>query len=213
MEYVSATLSNPFGMSPPCESFVPGYGNTQATFHVVGDHPGVHGGESTGVPFTDCPWSEQFFETLERAGVIAASTLTDDRIDPGEAFLSYRHMCWPDDGTPSQAAYDRLDPYFDAELRAITADVLLPVGDQTLEHVLETYTARATDASRGADTLHAEEIRGAGWLVVPSRDPAAWTSDDADRLVATLTNLRETGYRQVADLGRFLPDEQSYFVR
>ena len=49
MENVTDRTSNPFGMHPPCEQFVPGYGDANAAFHVVGDHPGVHGGVDTGV--------------------------------------------------------------------------------------------------------------------------------------------------------------------
>jgi len=40
-------------MDLPCERFVPGYGDTRAHFHVVGDHPGVHGGLDAGVPDSD----------------------------------------------------------------------------------------------------------------------------------------------------------------
>mgnify|MGYP002760407047 CR=1 FL=1 len=49
MENVTDRTSNPFGMHPPCEQFVPGYGDANAAFHVVGDHPGAHGGVDTGV--------------------------------------------------------------------------------------------------------------------------------------------------------------------
>lgn len=39
-------------MEPDCERFVPGCGDANADFHVIGDRPGVHGGIKTGVPFT-----------------------------------------------------------------------------------------------------------------------------------------------------------------
>ncbi len=39
MENVTDRLSNPFGMTYPCERSVPGYGDANAHFHVVGDHP------------------------------------------------------------------------------------------------------------------------------------------------------------------------------
>ncbi|MFB6308018.1 MAG: uracil-DNA glycosylase, partial [Haloarculaceae archaeon] len=53
MRNVTGRRSNPFGMQPPCESYVAGYGDANAHFHVVGDHPCVHGGAESGVPFTD----------------------------------------------------------------------------------------------------------------------------------------------------------------
>ena len=39
MENVTDRTSNPFDMRPPCERFVPGYGDANADFHVAGDHP------------------------------------------------------------------------------------------------------------------------------------------------------------------------------
>ncbi len=211
MDYLSLSLRNPFDMSPPCESFVPGYGDTQADFHVVGDHPGVHGGESAGIPFTGRPWSDVFFDALDRAGLLDG-TPSDGELSPGQTYLSYLHTCTPED-EPEPEDYATLEPYFDAELRAITAHVLLPVGDRALTHVLETYTPHDGNGSRDAAALHAEEIHGAGWLVVPIKDPTDWTEDDAEMLVQRLQALLASDYRQMSDLGRFLPDKQTYFVR
>jgi hypothetical protein len=44
-------------------------------------------------------------------------------------------------------------------------------------------------------------------------DPAGWSGREADRLVAGLRTLQQTDYRRLADLGRFSPDEDPYFVR
>ena len=209
MEYVSETRQNPFALRPPCEQYVPGYGDVDADVHVIGDHPGVHGGLGTGVPFTGMPWSPRFFETL-RTGGLAAETTTGV-----PTFLSYLHLCVPETPVPSAAAYDRLEPFFDAELRAITAHILVPVGDRPVRHVLRTYTSMS--ASRLADgdatALHASPQRGAGWLILPVRDPSEWTKDDETTLVETLQSLLAQDYRQESDLGRFLPDEHPYFVR
>ncbi|MFB6298284.1 MAG: uracil-DNA glycosylase family protein [Salinirussus sp.] len=233
MEFVADTARNPFGMDPPCERFVPGYGDPNADFHVIGDHPGVHGGLDAGIPFTGRPWSTRFFDALDRAGLVdAADSDPDAGFDATGTFLSYRHMCVPgadsdfgsgsdsDPGsgsgattsTPDADDYAALEPFFDAELRAITAHVLLPVGARATRHVLGEYTARPSDAV-DLDTLHGREIRGAGWLVVPVAEPASWGETGADRLVGGLETLRGTDYRQVSDLGRFLADDEPYLVR
>ena len=102
--------------------------------------------------------------------------------------------------------------FFDAELRAITAHVLLPVGARATGHVLENYTARRAEGL-DMDAVHATEIRGSGWLVVPLRDPAEWTDGDADRLATALRTLRQSDYRRISDLGRFLADDSPYLVR
>jgi len=255
---VTDRIRNPFGMSPPCDRFVPGYGDANADFHVIGDHPGIHGGDAAGVPFVGRPWSGAFFDALRRGGLFGdpsdpdsgpgldldpepepdpdpapatdgAGTGADAGSDAGDAadapdgagedprvgptFLSYLHACVPaDDGDPDDDSYAAMEPFFDAELRAIAAHVLLPVGRRATGHVLANYTARPVDGV-DMDALHATEVRGAGWLVVPIAEPADWTDDDADRLVAGLRELRRTDFRRVADLGRFIAGDDPYLVR
>ena len=46
-------------MEPGCERLVPGYGDANADFHVIGDHSDVHGGVETGVPFTETTASDR----------------------------------------------------------------------------------------------------------------------------------------------------------
>lgn len=213
MEYVADTDSNPFGLSPPCDRAVFGFGNVNADFHVVGDHPGVHGGTETGIPFTDRPWSEEFFETLVRAGLLQEADLESGAVTGYRTFLSYLHMCDPGETEPDAASYGRMEPFFDAELRAITAHVLLPVGPRATEHVLKTYTARVPDDPPAMGELHASELRGSGWLVIPIKDPTDWRDGDADRFVERIESLEDADYRQISDLGRFLPGGDSYLVR
>jgi len=200
-------------MRPPCERYVPGYGDASADFHVIGDHPGVHGGRSSEIPFTDRSWSAAFFDALDSGGLV---TVTDDELVTHRTFLSYLHMCEPDATTgqpPDPESYAAMEPFFDAELRAITAHVLLPVGARPTEHVLTHYTSRATVKPAEMDELHGQEIRGAGWLVLPIADPTDWDHADADRLVDRLQTLLESDYRQASDLGRFLAGNSPYFVR
>jgi uracil-DNA glycosylase len=205
---VTDRVSNPFGMEPPCDRFVPGYGDANAHFHVVGDHPGVHGGVETGVPFTDCPAGRRLQRALRDADLLQT---TGDRPAVDSTFLSYLHTCVPT-GDPTPADYAAMEPFFDAELRAIAAHVLLPVGERAIRHVLETYTAHDV-SDLDVDGLHATELLGSGWLVVPVRDPGAWASDDASRLVEAIETLRATDYRRESDLGRFLAGDEPYHVR
>jgi uracil-DNA glycosylase len=123
-------------------------------------------------------------------------------------------MCRPpDDRAPTDEEYAAMEPFFDAELRAITAHVLLPVGARATEHVLGTYTSRPVVESPDMDELHGQELRGAGWFVVPIADPSGWDRADADRLVERLQAILESDYRQASDLGRFLAGNNPYFVR
>ena len=208
MRNVTDRVSNPFDMQPPCERFVPGYGDANAHFHVVGDHPGVHGGVETGVPFTGSDAGYRLQRALHDAGLLRT---TGDRPEVDATYLSYLHTCVPA-REPTDDDYADMEPFFDAELRAISAHVLLPVGERAVRHVLETCTARDTDAL-DVERLHATELVGSGWLVMPVREPTAWSSDDASSLVDAIDRLRATDYRRESDLGRFVAGNDPYLVR
>jgi uracil-DNA glycosylase family 4 len=205
VQNVTDRTSNPFDMRPPCDAFVPGYGDANADFHVVGDHPGVHGGADSGIPFTDSRAGDRLREALQAAGVL------DDDEESDNVFFSYLHACVPD-GEPTDDDYRDLEPFFDAELRAITAHVLLPVGERATSHVLANYTAIAPDDVTLSE-VHAAELHGSGWLVVPCLDPAGWSDDQEAAYVEALREVVATDYHREADLGRFLVGPESYTVR
>jgi uracil-DNA glycosylase len=158
------------------------------------------------------PWSERFFGTLTRGGLFDAIDLDAGALDSLRTFLSYIHLCVPAEETPPASSYSDLEPYFDAELRAITAHVLLPVGQRATEHVFRSYTAIDADGAK-MDDLHATEQRGSGWLIVPIKAPKMWTDEDEQALLDRLQPLFASDYRQISDLGRFQPDGDSYLVR
>jgi len=248
VENVTDRTSNPFGMDPPCEARVPGYGDANADFHVIGDHPGVHGGidpvgtDEDGrplrVPFTN-EAGLRLQEALVPGGLLAEA---GRRPTVDRTFLSYLHTCVPpgtgpresgagsvpstavrangagdadadadDPSEPTERDYAEMEAFFDAELRAIAAHVLLPVGGRAIRHVLAEYTARPMDVDPAA--VHATEILGSGFLVYPIREPAEWDDGDRDRLVDALRDLRSTDFRREVDLGRFVPGADPYHVR
>ncbi len=219
MENVTDRTSNPFGMRPDCASpcsegieAVFGYGDANADFHVIGDHPGVHGGAETGIPFTDCPAGEAVQRALFETGFASEPYSETPELD--DCFLSYLHLCCPPDGRdPSPSCYADMERLFDAELRAIAAHVLLPVGARATEYVVENYTAQVERIAIEMETLHATEIRGSGFLVVPIREPTDWVEGDGQRLIDSLSAIRGSDYRRTADLSRFLGTNELYFVR
>ncbi|QSG15606.1 Uracil-DNA glycosylase [Halapricum desulfuricans] len=204
---VTHRRSNPFGMAPDCEVTVPGYGDANAHFHVIGDHPGVHGGADSGVPFTGTSSSERFQDALVRANLLEAAGTPPEM---AKTYFSYLYMC-ASESEPTAADYADMERFFDSELRAITAHVLLPVGQRATDHVLATYSAY--DGVTDIDELHASEIQGAGWLIYPIKDPDEWTDADEQELIDALVALQQRDYRQQADLGRFLPGSDPYRVR
>lgn len=217
---VTDQVSNPFGMRPPCQSrcegsnrrAVFGYGDANADFHVIGDNPGLHGGVRTGVPFTDSNRGERILDVLEVTGFLSRR---QDELVLSNCFLSYLYLCClpPNETVPSDEDYGAFERFFDAELRAIAADVLLPVGFRVTDHVVTEYTAKGGRLEIDMAHLHGAQIKGRGFIVVPVKDPSEWADNDEERLVDTIDSLLETDYEQLVDLGRFLPHGDPYFVR
>ncbi len=197
-------------MQPSCAQFVPGYGDANADFQIVGDHPGVHGGIETGVPFTGCVAGDRLQAVLAETGLLRAA---GDQPAVNGTFLSYLHMCVPANGTPTADEYVDMERFFDAELRAIGAHVLFPVGERATQHVLTQYTALAWKTEIDMDRLHGTELRGSGWLVMPIKDPTEWVDGDADRLGEAIDRLTATDFRRESDLGRFIAGSDPYYVR
>ncbi|WP_137288267.1 uracil-DNA glycosylase family protein [Natronorubrum halophilum] len=198
---VTERTSNPFGLRPPFDrtgaderTAVFGYGDANADFHLIGDYPGVHGGASTGVPFTETEAGVAIQAILREVGF---ATGPRDRPVLENCFASYIHMCClPADETPTDESYATLERYFDAELRAINAHILLPVGERATDHVLREYTTQRDRLELDMARLHAREIRGRGFLVVPIRDPTGWEDTEHEAIVSRLEAILGRDYRQ-----------------
>lgn len=210
MRNVTDRVSNPFGLQAPGDApAVYGYGDANADFHVIGDHPRVHGGIDSGVPFTGSVAGRAIQGVLHSVGLLEDAYSEEPRVR--DVFFSYLHLTVPDTD-PTPAAYRELERFFDAELRAITAHVLLPVGDEATRYVLRHYTSVDPDTVE-FDSLHATEVRGGGWLVIPVTDPQDWTGSEEQSLTTALESVLATDYRRETDLGRFQPGGDPYFVR
>ncbi|MES3516685.1 MAG: uracil-DNA glycosylase family protein, partial [Natronomonas sp.] len=172
MERVTDRIHNPFGMRAPGEPAVYGYGDANADFHVIGMDAETHGGAETGIPFTGSVDGERLQGVLHEVG-FAAEPYSDEP-SLSNCYLSYLHLS---PGDPAD-----LERYIDAELRAINAHILIGVGDEVLSYLLREFTTQAADLPADTDALHAEEIRGRGFLVVAVKDPKAWETGDRDAL-------------------------------
>ncbi len=173
-------------MRAPDEPAVYGYGDANADFHVVGTDAETHGGTETGVPFTDSVAGERLQSVLYATGFAAEPY--SDRPKLRNCFLSYLRISA---GDPAN-----LERYIDAELRALNAHILLPVGDEALTYVRSQFTTRASSAPANSARLHASEVRGRGFLVVPVREPVEWKPGDEEALVDRLEALLASDYRQ-----------------
>lgn len=197
MENVTSEVSNPFGIQYPGPA-VPGYGDANADVHVVGDHPGRHGGAGTGVPFTDSAAGVRLQRVLHAVGLLAGPYA--DRPDATDLFYSYAHPpVWTGPSLdPDDAAYADGERCLDAELRAVNAHVLVLVlvGDRAFADGLRDHTALADRLPTDATALHAEEVTGRGFLLVPVADPADWAPADERALRGRLATVLSRDYRQ-----------------
>lgn len=161
----------------------------------AGDGVSVDGGTvDEDNPETNPPSSTRADATLDGADTGATDAV---RLLPRNLYMSYLFAgTRPED--PSPAAYADLERYFDAELRAVNAHILLPVGATAIDHVLEEYTTQRRRYPDDIDerAVHATEVRGRGFLVVPVREPGAWTTSDEQALVDRLNAIRNRDYRQ-----------------
>jgi uracil-DNA glycosylase len=197
VENVTSEVSNPFGIQYPSPA-VPGYGDANADVHVVGDHPGRHGGAGTGVPFTDSAAGVRLQRVLHAVGLLAGPYA--DRPDATDLFCSYAHPpVWTGPSLdPDDAAYADGERCLDAELRAVNAHVLVLVlvGDRAFADGLREHTALADRLPTDATALHAEEVTGRGFLLVPVADPADWAPADERALRGRLATVLSRDYRQ-----------------
>lgn len=201
VEKITDRAANPFGLDIPCAEIggrgdpVPGYGDPNGDFHAVGDHPGRHGGARTGVPFTGCSAGRALQAVFHEHGFAAESYA--DRPEYDDLYTSYLYPCLPATEDPTGPDYDAAERYVDAELRAVNAHVLVPIGERPVRRVLANYTShgeKLDDATMEA--LHARELRGTGFMVVPVKDPTEWSESDRSRLDETLGAVLASDYRQ-----------------
>ncbi|MDR5657071.1 uracil-DNA glycosylase [Halodesulfurarchaeum sp. HSR-GB] len=199
MKVITDRTRNPFGFSPPCEEFIPGSGDPNADFHLIGDRPS----EPTATALLEDERFEPLRAVLEAVGLLNGGA-------PGGLYTSYLYPCYQN-GEPTPATREAAEALFDAELRAITAHVLLPVGEAAIEYALRNYSSIAPGEQSAA--IHGTEITNGSWIIVPIRDPTVWEPGDAETLEATLQSLRSFDYRRESDLGRHVTGPGSYRVR
>lgn len=167
-------LANPFGMDEGCTNcpdlcdarrrIAHGYGDVGAEFLVVGERPG-EGADRTGVPFTGDPAGERLQRIL---GDLGFSRSPPDATEPDlqNVFLTNLTRCRHPERPPTDEEIDTCEPYLNAEIRMINPEIIVPVGQRTLEALAVEYTTRRPD-SFDAEAEHATTIRGRGFELVP----------------------------------------------
>jgi uracil-DNA glycosylase family 4 len=199
-------FSNPFGMDEQCtncpdlcetrSTIVHGYGDVGADFVVVGESPSA-GADETGIPFTGD--DELVYEILAAVGFAKHEPAAEefDRTEPtvGNVFLTGLTRCHHPERGPTDSEVDSCDAYLSSELRMINPEIIVPVGQRTLEALAFEYTTeRAEDLD--VEELHATTLRGRGFELIPMLAPDEQSADDTEAFVSHLAEVVGTDYRQ-----------------
>ncbi|MFC7095953.1 uracil-DNA glycosylase [Halobaculum marinum] len=176
------------------ERVVHGYGDAEAEVLFIGDAP-TAGAERTGVPFTGDERGERVQRIL---GELGLSRSPPDAAEPDlqNVFTTYLTRCRHPDRGPTDEEVLNCDAFLTAEVRMINPELIVPVGQRALEALAIEYTTRAPDTFDAA-AEHATTVRGRGFELLPMKDLAALTDDDADAFVEhVLENVFSRDYRQ-----------------
>lgn len=197
-------FENPFGMDEACENcpelcearsrVVHGYGDVGGEFLVVGTQP-TAAAEANGVPFTGAGAGERVQSIFAELGFVRSAPDTA-KPDVQNVFFTNLTRCRHPDREPTDREVDTCEPFFNAEIRMINPQIIVPVGERPLRELAVEYTTRRPD-SFDIEAEHATTIRGRGFELVPMKTPASMTDDEADAFVEHMReNVLSRDYRQ-----------------
>ena len=169
---------------------VPGYGLRPARIAWLGEAPGRHGADHTGVPFTRDRSGRRLQGLLIRLGLSAAA-------DPASAaprlstFVTNLVRCNPPaNRAPTVTEMENCRPFLAAELARVRPEVLVTLGLLATRAAFVEFLGRRVER---IGALHARPVAVADrpWprLLVPSRHPARIAADDWALLGRVLAGL------------------------
>jgi len=147
---------------------VHGYGDPRSHVVFVGEAPGRHGADRTGVPFS----GDKSGRALQR--ILIELGLMEDR-EPNDAprlrcfVTNVVRCCPPANRTPTLLEQASCAPFLAAELAAIDPLIVVPIGLVALRAVARHYQLAIPGAIR---PLHALPIEHAGRAIVPLIHPS-----------------------------------------
>jgi DNA polymerase len=175
---------------------VHGYGDVESRIVFIGEAPGRHGADRTGVPFT----SDRSGVRLQRMLVeLGLATIAAPGEPPGvRCFITnVVRCCPPNNHTPTPAEVDNCTPFLAHELDLIDPRIVVPVGRLALRAVGLRYLGRDPGAIR---TAHAIPIVAGERVIVPLVHPARISNAQIEGFVAVMRRVLDvkegTGKRE-----------------
>lgn len=166
---------------------VHGYGDPKTQIVFVGEAPGRHGADRTGIPFSG-----------DKSGRILQQILLEldlmDAVVPGEPpqlrcfITNVVRCCPPANRTPTPSEQRHCEPFLAHELDQIDPWLIVPVGRLALQPVAMRYLGYAPSTIRG---LHATILRADTRVIVPLIHPARISHAQIAAFVAVMGSVLE----------------------
>jgi len=162
---------------------VHGYGDVRSGIVFIGEAPGRHGADQTGIPF----WGDRSGRILRRILVRLGLASDETATASLRCFITNTvRCCPPGNRTPTAAEVQSCREWLDTELDLIKPRLLVPVGRIALQEVGKRYLEGAPGAIR---MLHATVLRGREVTILPMMHPARISRVDAEAFIAAMQPL------------------------
>ena len=201
MDAEQESLANPFRMDEDCRhcsalcetrsQVVHGYGDAGADLAVVGTAPDGTA-DTVGVPFAD-PEGSLVYDLLAEVGRCEDPAATRPTVE--NAYLTYLTRCHHPDRGPTDEEVRACEAFLSSELRMVNPDLIVAVGQRTLEGLAFEYTTRSAEEFDVA-AEHATTVRGRGFEILPMVPPREQTTEQTEAFRAHLHEELDRDYRQ-----------------
>lgn len=162
---------------------VHGYGDVKSGIVFIGEAPGRHGADRTGIPF----WGDRSGRVLRRMLVRLGLASDETATASLRCFITNTvRCCPPGNRTPTTAEVRSCREWLQAELDAIKPRLIVPVGRIALQEVGRQYLEGAPGAIRA---LHATVLRGREVTILPMMHPARIGRVDVEAFIAAMQPL------------------------
>ena len=160
---------------------VHGYGKPSARIMFIGEAPGKHGADQTGVPFTQDRSGARLQRMLIALGLMEEGQITTH--PRWQCFVTnVVRCCPPENRTPTHTEQTNCLPFLLDELTQVDPYLIVPIGRLALRAVAEYYLETDPGSIRAA---HAIPLKTDSRIIMPMVHPARISNDQ----IATFTSV------------------------
>ncbi|MEM8532832.1 MAG: uracil-DNA glycosylase [Chloroflexota bacterium] len=164
---------------------VHGYGDLSARIMFIGEAPGKHGADQTGVPFTQDRSGSRLQRILMTLGLMEEGQPTTH--PRWQCFVTnVVRCCPPENRTPMHTEQTNCFPFLIDELTQVDPYLVVPIGRLALRAVAECYLETDPGPIRAA---HAIPLRTDSRVIVPMVHPARISNAQIETFTAVMRDL------------------------